>query len=95
MRTITLPIIVVAFVLFAIFLSYKLIVNRRCRVLKKVLLQNCKELFDTIGELRGLGARMKQLEYGALSGYILELDDIAEMERKITARLKNTVQDAL
>ena len=95
MRTITLPIIVVAFVLFAIVFSYQIIVNRRYRVLKKALLQNCKELFDTIGELRDLNGKIKKADDDIASRYTIHLNDLAERERKITACIKNTIQDAL
>ena len=95
MKTITLPVVVVAFLLFAIIISYQLIVNRRCRNLKQALLQICKELFDIIGELRDLSGKMKMDKEKTPSFYIKQLDDLSEKERKVTAAMKNTIQDAL
>ena len=95
MKTISLPIVVMGIILFSIVFIYQLIVNRKCKALKGALLQNYKELFDTIGELRDLSQRMKQEENDVLSGYIMQLDDLAEKGRKITVILKNTIQQAL
>ena len=95
MKTITLPIIVLALILFAIVFSYQLVISRRCKILKGDLLQSCKELFDTIGEFRDLTKRMKMAKDDVPSRYILQLDDLAEKERKIASCIKNTVQDAL
>lgn len=95
MKTITLPVLVVAFILFAIVLSYKFIVNRRCRILRTALLQNCKKLFDTIGELRDLNEKIKKAEDATASCYTEQLNNLAERGRKITACLKNTIQDTL
>lgn len=66
MKTISLPIVVMGIILFSIVFIYQLIVNRKCKALKGALLQNCKELFDTIGELRDLSQRMKQEENDVL-----------------------------
>ena len=95
MKTITLPIVVLGIILIAIVFSYQLIVNRKCKALKRALLQNCKEQFDSIGELRDLSRRMKLEENDVLSGYIMQLDDLAERGRKITVSLKNTIHEAL
>lgn len=95
METITLPIIVLALLLFALVFSYQLVINRRCKILKSDLLQNCKELFDTIGELRDLTVRMKSAKDNESSRYFTQLDELAEKERKIAACIKYTVRDAL
>lgn len=95
MKTITLPIIVLALLLFALVFSYQLVINRRCKILKSDLLQNCKELFDTIGELRDLTVRMKSAKDNESSRYFTQLDELAEKERKIAACIKYTVRDAL
>ena len=63
--------------------------------MKRELLQICKELFDSIAELRDLTGKMKKDEENVPSFYITQLDDLAERERKITAAMKNTIQDAL
>ena len=88
METITLPIIVLALLLFALVFSYQLVINRRCKILKSDLLQNCKELFDTIGELRDLTVRMKSAKDNESSRYFTQLDELAEKERKIAACIK-------
>lgn len=95
MKTITLPIIVLALILFAIVFSYQLVINRRCKILKGDLLQSCKELFDTIEDLRDLTVKMKSAKDDEASRYIIQLDDLAEKERKIASCIKNTVRDAL
>lgn len=95
MKTITLPIVLMGIILFAILFSYQLIVNRKCKALKGALLQNCKELFDAIGELRDLTGKMKKDENNVPSSYIAQLDDLAEKERIITVSLKNTIHEAL
>lgn len=95
MKTITLPIIVLALLLFALVFSYHFVINRRCKILKSDLLQSCKELFDTIEELRDLTVRMKSAKDNESSRYITQLDELAEKERKIASCIKNTVQDAL
>lgn len=81
--------------LFALVFSYHFVINRRCKILKSDLLQSCKEMFDTIGELRDLTVRMKSAKDDENSRYIIQLDDLAEKERKIASCIKNTVQDAL
>ena len=81
--------------LFALVFSYQLVINRRCKILKSDLLQNCKELFDTIGELRDLTVRMKSAKDNESSRYFTQLDELAEKERKIAACIKYTVRDAL
>ena len=95
MKTITLPIIVVAILMFAIFLSYHIIVKRRCKILQEAILQNCQEMFITIGELRDLSSKLKVAGNNVLSCNLKQLDDITEKERKLTASMKNTICEAL
>ena len=81
--------------IFAIIFSYQLVIIKRCKILKGDLLQNCKELFDTIGDIRDLTLRMKSAKDDEASRYIIQLDELTERERKIAACIKYTVRDAL
>lgn len=95
MKTITLPVVALAIILLAVVFLFQLIVNKRCRDLKEVLLQNCKELFDTIEELRDMTGKMNKDGEKVPSFYVTRMDDIAEREREITACLKNTIKETL
>ena len=85
--------VVLAIILLAVVFLFQLIVNKRCRVLKEVLLQNCKDLFDAIEELRDMTGKMNKDGDKVPSFYVTRMDDIAE--RKITACLKNTIKETL
>lgn len=95
MKTITLPILVLAVLLLLVALTIHFIVGRRCKALKECLLESCKELFNSYEEVRGIAARMKGLDHSEFTAISDELIDLAEKERKITSSMKNTIQDAL
>ena len=95
MKTITLPIIVLAILLLLVALTIHFIVGRSCKALKDCLLENCKELFNSYAEVRDIAARLKGFGYPELTAVSDDLMDRAEKERKITASMKNTIQDAL
>lgn len=95
MKTITLPILVLAVLLLLVALTIHFIVGRRCKALKECLLESCKDLFNSYAELRDISAEMKELGDAKICGFSDNLMEISEKERKITASMKNTIQDAL
>lgn len=95
MKTITLPILILVILLLLVAITIRCIVSRRCDALRDCLLENCKDLFNSYEEVRGIAARLKGLGYPELTAVSDDLMDRAEKERKITASMKNTIQDAL
>lgn len=95
MKTITLPIFVLAILLLLVAITIHFIVGRRCRALKDCLLENCTVLFNSYAEVRDIAAKMKELGYPEFIGISDNLMDISERERKTTASMKNTIREAL
>ena len=95
MKTITLPILVLALLLLLVAITIHFIVGRRCKALRDCLLENSKDLFNSYEEVRDIAARMKELGDAKICGFSDNLMEISERERKITASMKNTIQEAL
>lgn len=95
MKTITLPILILAILLLLVAITIHFIVGRRCKALKECLLESCKDLFNSYAELRDISAEMKELGDPEISGISDNLMEISERERKITASMKKTIREAL
>lgn len=93
MKTITLPIIVLIILMLLAAIGMDIVIRRRCKALRKCILQNCKDLFDSYQEIRELSAGMRK--YTIQDDLSHRLFDIAERERIITASIKQTIIKAL